>query len=262
MSAYATAMSVAGEGYDRDAFSQIAELEPRSWWFRSRNRLLEATIHECFPQAQTVLEIGCGTGYTLAALRAALPTASLTGTELFEEGLTIARQRWPDVALVQADARDLPFDEEFGLVGAFDVLEHIDDHIGALREAHRVLMPGGGLVVTVPQHAWLWSAADDYARHERRYSRRMLVSAVRAAGFRIERVTSFVSLLLPLMAASRLAARLRPQPPEQFDPWSEFRIPRSADRAFDLLARAEAALIGRGVSLPAGGSLLLVARKP
>ena len=87
---------------------------------------------------------------SLGALRNALRGAQLTGTELFQEGLSVARQRWPNIRLMQADARALPFDSEFDLVAAFDVLEHIDDDTRALAELRTVVRPGGGLIVTVP----------------------------------------------------------------------------------------------------------------
>ena len=246
-------------GYDPAAFAQIVEFEDRSWWFRSRNRLIEQTVRQLFPQAASALEIGCGTGYTLGALRGALPGAALTGTELFEEGLRVARDRWPAVRLMQADARRLPFGAEFDLAGAFDVLEHIDDDVTALSELRRVLRPGGGLVATVPQHRWLWSAADDYAQHQRRYSRRELVARVQGAGFTVRLVTSFVTFPLPAMALSRITRRVKGQRLEDYDPWAEFRIPPLLNSAFELLATVERQAIARGVSLPAGGSLLVAA---
>jgi hypothetical protein len=111
--------------------------------------------------------------------------------------------------------------------------------------------------VTVPQHPFLWSDADTYAQHERRYRRGELVGRVAAAGFRVERVTSFVTLLAPLMVLSRLRSRVG----ASFDPLTEFEIPRPLDRLFERVALAEQRLIERGASLPFGGSLLLVARR-
>jgi len=249
------------EGFNPEAYVHLAELEDRSWWFRSRNRLIEQTVGRFFPHAASALEIGCGTGYSLGALHAALPHAQLTGTELYEEGLAVARQRWPGIRLMQADARALPFASEFDLVGAFDVLEHIDDDAGALLELHRVLKPGGGIILTVPQHRWLWSAADDYGHHQRRYTRTELLTRVKAAGFAVTLVTSFVTLALPAMMLSRIGSRIKHQSVEDFDPRAEFEIPSFIDRTFEILADAERYAIARGASLPFGGSLLLVGRR-
>jgi SAM-dependent methyltransferase len=214
-------------------------------------------VARAFPGARRVLEVGCGTGYTYRALTAALPAAHVVGTELFEEGLAIARERLPGAELRALDVRAMPYAEAFDLVAAFDVLEHIDDDRGALDGMRRALAPGGGLVVTVPQHPFLWSDADTYAHHERRYRRRELVGRVEAAGFRVEHVTSFVTLLAPFMVLSRLRGRVG----ASFDPLAEFEIPRVLDRVFERVALVEQRLIERGVSLPFGGSLLLVARR-
>jgi SAM-dependent methyltransferase len=181
----------------------------------------------------------------------------VVGTELYEEGLAIARERLSGAELRALDVRAMPFEEAFDLVAAFDVLEHIDDDEGALAGMRRALAPGGGLIVTVPQHPFLWSDADTYAQHERRYRRGELVGRVAAAGFRVERVTSFVTLLAPLMVLSRLRSRVG----ASFDPLTEFEIPRPLDRLFERVALAEQRLIERGASLPFGGSLLLVARR-
>lgn len=245
-------------GYDTELFDTLAELEPTSWWFRTRNRLIERTVRSHFGDARRVLEVGCGTGYTMLALARALPAAELTGSELFEEGLSFARRRVPGVRFEQLDALNMDYRETFDLICAFDVLEHIGDDEGVLRAFHTALAPGGGIVVTVPQHPALWSQADVYAHHERRYRRPELVDRIRAAGFELERVTSFVTLLAPLMVASRLRERFG----APFDPLGEFAIPRPVNRGLELVARAEQRLLlDRGVSLPVGGSLLAVARR-
>ena len=83
------------------------------------------------------------------------------------------------------------------------MLEHIDEDEAALAAINRALRPGGGLIVTVPQHRWLWSETDRFSGHERRYTRRELRAKLAAAGFEPRLVTSFVSVLLPVMMASR-----------------------------------------------------------
>jgi SAM-dependent methyltransferase len=205
-----------------------------------------------------MLEVGCGTGFVLAGVRDAFPEIRLVGGELFQAGLAVAARRVPDAELLELDARDLPFDGEFDVVGAFDVLEHIDDDSRALREMHSALRPGGGLLVTVPQHPRLWSAVDEYSQHVRRYTRVELLDKVRGVGFEVVRWTSFVSLLLPILAVSRLRFR----GVKTFDPLSEYRSPPFVDSALGWVLAAERALIKRGLPLPAGGSLLVVARRP
>src|SRR4029450_10038001 len=117
----------------------------------------------------------------LAALQRASPSVRFTGGDALYEALGIARQRLAGVELYQIDARTLPFDREFDVVTSCDVLEHLDDDGAAARELFRVVVPGGGIMVTVPQHRWLWSANDTFSRHRRRYERRQLIRVLEQA---------------------------------------------------------------------------------
>lgn len=249
----------AGEdGFDPQAFDRLALLEPASFWFRSRNQLIDWALERYFPQARDFLELGCGTGFVLAALSQTRPGLRLSGAELHAGGLTHAQSRVPDARFYQLDARALPFAEAFDAVGLFDVLEHIAEDELVLSEVRGALRAGGGLMLTVPQHPWLWSSCDDHAQHERRYRRGELVEKVGRAGFRVLRVTSFVTFLLPVMAASRAWQRRQGRvvdPSREHSAAERLTAPLGAMLAFERL------LIGRGVDLPAGGSLLLLATK-
>jgi SAM-dependent methyltransferase len=242
-----------------ESFDRLPEHEERSFWFRGRNRLIEWALRTYFPRAQSFFELGCGTGVVLAALHAERPELRLAGGEPFAAGLEVARARLPDVPLYQLDGRQLPFAEEFDVVGAFDVLEHVDEDEEVLAQMHQAVRPGGGILVSVPQHPWLWSAVDDYSLHRRRYTAKQLVARVQDAGFHVVRKTSFVSLLLPAVAFSRW--RGRGQDPADCDPTQEFRLPGTVERAFGAAMTAERSLIRTGVSFPAGSSLLLAAHR-
>ena len=85
---------------------------------------------------------------------------------------------------MQLDARELPYEAAFDAVGAFDVIEHITEDERVLASMHRALKPGGVLIVTVPQHKWLWSWTDEQARHKRRYGRRELSTRSMRRDFR------------------------------------------------------------------------------
>jgi SAM-dependent methyltransferase len=245
------------DGYDASYFRRIAEKEPHSFWFRARNRVIVSAVRRHFPEARSMLEVGCGTGFVLAGLHDAFPDMRLVGSELFAEGLEIARSRLPaEVELVVADAHAMPYTAEFDLAGAFDVLEHIEDDLSALEGLRRSVRSGGGLVLTVPQHPALWSAADTFAHHARRYRRDDLLQKLRLAGFKAIEATSFVTTLLPAMVLSRVAHRVVRRP---YDPIEEL-VPGRLNAVFERLLDLEGRMIERGHSLPFGGSLLVVAR--
>jgi SAM-dependent methyltransferase len=158
------------------------------------------------------------------------------------------------------DARHIPHESELDAIGAFDVLEHIEEDEAVLQQIFKALKPGGMVYITVPQHRWLWSAVDEYACHVRRYDADELHQKVCGAGFEIIRSTSFVSTLLPAMYLSRLLKRNKMN--VSMDAMAELRINPIFNKLFEWLLNFELVLVRVGVSLPAGGSRLVVARKP
>lgn len=255
--AYAPALAHGGGGFDPSYFATLARLEEGNFWFRARNELILWALEKYCQGFRSYLEIGCGTGYVLSGVARRFADVSLSASEVFTAGLAYAAQRVPSATFMQMDARSIPFVDEFDVVGAFDVLEHIQEDETVLAQAYKALKPGGHLLLSVPQHAWLWSPADDYAKHERRYAHTEILRKLRGAGFGLRRSTSFVSLLLPLMLASRLIAGKK----RAFDPLDEFRLPAWMNEVFFRIMRGERRLIGLGLNLPVGGSRLLVARK-
>ena len=247
-----------GAGFRPEAFEHLAALEARNFWFRARNRLIVWALKRHFPNMQRYLEIGCGTGYVLAGVAQAYPSATLVGSEVFSVGLPYAAARVKMVELLQMDAREIPYVDEFDVIGAFDVLEHIEEDEVVLAAMSRALRPGGGIAITVPQHPWLWSAADESACHVRRYKIGELREKVLRAGFKLEFETSFVSLLLPAMLASRLTKK---KMKVKDDSMSELSLPAWLNRAFEIVMNLEHHLIRSGVRFKLGGSRLLVATK-
>jgi rRNA maturation protein Nop10 len=135
------------------------------------------------------------------------------------------------------------------------VIEHLDDDTATLTTLRSAVKPGGGVFVTVPQHPALWSAVDEFSRHRRRYTRRELEAKLRTAGLEVLRMTSFASVVLPLLATSR-------RWPRRFEPERELRISSAVNRVLLVLSAVERGIIATGCSLPMGGSLLAVARRP
>lgn len=255
--AFAPELAASDEGWDSAFAERLARSETRHFWFRARNRLVAWALERYFPAAESLLEVGCGSGVVLAALRAHRPVLRLAGSDLYREGLELARERVPDATLVQMDARRVPFEAEFDVVGAFDVLEHVEDDGAVLAGLRRAVRPGGGLLVTVPAHPRLWSVTDDYARHRRRYRRGELEAKLEGAGFRLLRSSGFVSLLLPAVLLSR---RRLPRAVEDFDPSMQLDLDPRVNAALEAVMGLERALIRAGCSFPVGNSRLAVAR--
>ena len=256
--AFAPGLAASNEGYDAAHYRGLYELEARNYWFRARNALLTWALRKYFSDARNFLEVGCGTGFVLAGISAANPRLAIHASEVSSAGLAYAAQRVPRAVLFQMDARAVPYAGHFDIIGLFDVLEHIENDALVLAQAHRALRGGGGLMITVPQHPFLWSRYDEHAHHVRRYTARDLRAKVIAAGFRIVMMTSFVSLLLPLMMLSRF---LRRAPAADFDVLAELRVGRVANFLLAAVLAFERMLITSGIRFPAGGSLLLIAQR-
>lgn len=257
--ALAPELAAQSEGFDPALFAELAVLEARNFWFRARNRLIIWALQRQAPAFTDFLEVGCGTGYVLQGVAAAFPDARLCGTEAQTEGLQFAAARVPRAGFLQMDARRMPFEREFDAIGAFDVIEHIAEDEAVLAQMHRALRPGGSLLLTVPQHPFLWSEYDVRAHHVRRYTGGELRQKLARAGYEIVKMTSFVSVLLPLMMLSRLTRRTAAA---DYDPLSELRIHTLINTLLERALDAERLLIRTGIALPFGGSLLALARRP
>jgi len=252
---YAANLANSQTGFDAAVFDELARREGGHFWFEPRNRLLVGLAARFFPTAKRYLEIGCGTGMVLTAMAASRSWSRLAGSELHPAGLVHARRRLGDKAeFVQMDARRIPAREVFDLIGAFDVLEHITEDQTVMQEVHAALVPGGGFLAAVPQHPALWSQADVAAHHVRRYRRGELERKLRDAHFEILFSTSYASVVLPLMFASRSAAhRTAPR---------ELAMHPLLNGILRGALHAEVALTLKGLAWPVGGSRVVVARKP
>lgn len=257
--AYASDLAQGGSGFKSSYFQELAHLEEVNFWFRSRNRIILWALEEYCQNFRSFLEIGCGNGYVLTGVSKRFPHATLHGSEIFTAGLGFAANRLPAVNLMQMDARNIPFAEEFDVIGAFDVLEHIEADERVLGQIHAALMPHGFMLLTVPQHTWLWSPLDEYACHIRRYAASGLHKKIEAAGFQIVRTTSFVTALLPAMMLSRFFQRRWTA--DRFDATAELKISPWLNSIFGKILGAELVCIKKGINLPVGGSRLIVARK-
>jgi SAM-dependent methyltransferase len=209
-------------GFDKSFFQPLFLLEKNHFWFQSRNELILWALKRFFPGVESFLEIGCGTGFVLSGIKDSCSHVRLLGSDIFIEGLKFAQERMSNVELFQLSAMDIPFENEFDVIGAFDVLEHIEEDDTVLNQMF---------------HAFK--------------------SKVEAAGFHIAYMTSFVFFLFPFMLLSRFVNRSK----TDIDPLTELKVHSVINRMFKGILDIERFFIRSGLSLPFGGSLLLILNK-
>lgn len=241
---------------ERKVYEQMAKLDSRHWWFTARRRILDELIRRVVrpPSNARILEVGAGTGHNLAMLER---FGNVEASELDSVARQLASERLgrevkkaalPDLSMFPSDSYDL--------IALLDVLEHVPDDKGSLDAILKRLKPGGALLLTVPANPWMWSAHDVAHHHHRRYRKSEISTLARNAGFEIELLSPFNSLLFPPIAAVRAMGKLTGKD-DSDDAMPGDLVNKTLDTVFGL----ERSLIGR-VPMPFGVSLVAVLRRP
>lgn len=240
---------------DRIVYDRMAAHDSHHWWYRARRDILAdyVTREAKLPANSRILEIGCGTGHNLPMLA---QFGEVDAIEIDEAARDIASVRLgkpvgaaplPELTGVERGAYDM--------VAVLDVVEHIEDDVGALKAMAECLKPGGAILIAVPAHQWMWSAHDVVNHHKRRYSKATLDAAIKQAGLKHNGLSWFNSLLFPAAVAARLAGKLMGKDDSDDSP-----PPKLLNTIFEKVFRVERHLVGR-VPLTPGLSILTLARK-
>jgi len=238
---------------DRAIYDRMAEIDGEHWWFAARRHIVAELIARQAPlkPGARILEVGAGTGSNLAMLQA---FGKVDAIEPDEAARALASQRGgfavgggllPDEVTLE--------DGRYDLIVLLDVLEHIERDRASLQVLRRKLAPSGRLVLTVPAMPWLWSAHDVAHHHKRRYTKASLRDTLFDGGFHVRHMSHFNSLLFPLIAAARIAARLTGR-----EGGDDVMPARPVNTVLQHVFSAERYWVTRG-ALPVGVSLLAVA---
>ena len=230
----------------------------------TRSEIIERV--EPLPPAPTIADVGCSTGHLLHDIRARYPAARLVGVDLIGSGLEKAHDLVSSAALLRADACDLPIaDRGVDAVVSANLLEHIPDDRGALREFARVLRPGARAVMVVPAGPRTYDYYDRFLGHERRYGRRELASKCVEAGLDVVQDSYIGALLYPAfwLVKQRNRRVKGGLEGEALERQVAADIARTHDsRGGALTWDIERWLTGLGIRLPFGIRSLVVARRP
>jgi SAM-dependent methyltransferase len=203
-----------------------------------------------------MLDIGCGTGGNLAYLAR---RAGSAGIDLSAVALSLARQR-PLPPLAQASSLALPYaDQTFDLVTLFDVLYHqwVTNDDQAIREACRVLRPGGWLLITDSAMPGLWSTHDEIYYARQRYTLEAVQAKLTGIGFQGGAFSYINALLLPVVVVTRLLERLVHTTEDDLRP-----LPNWLNSLLLGVRNLEIIWLCRGGRFPLGSSLVCLTQKP
>jgi SAM-dependent methyltransferase len=241
-------------------YDRMNRLEASMWWYRGLHRLLADTVARRAAGARRGLDGGCGTGGLLRVLGEGRPATRWLGIEIDSQAAKMAQAK-SSFAIAAASIEALPFaDSAFDVAVSADVLSHAGvDPRRALGELHRVLAPGGCLVLNLPAYRWLLSRHDKAVANVRRFTATQVRAMLAAQGFAQIRSSYWNTLLFPLMVVSRLLPRFGSTGSDAKSDVMEY--PRWLDAIFSAALAGERLALKAGARLPFGGSILVTALK-
>ena len=169
-----------------------AALPERDWVPAPRYLLRRDLLLSIFADLKPghVLEMGCGAGALLNEL--ARRGFSALGVDFSQSARDLANAMNVGNGRIHiASSTEAEQEESFDYLCAFEVLEHIEDDLGTLRDWTRYLKPNGTLIISVPAHPERWNPADEWAGHYRRYRRDGLTEMVTSAGYEVTDVQCY-----------------------------------------------------------------------
>jgi len=251
---------------DRKYYQEYYDIERNHWWFKARQYILKAIIEKHLIDTQKsnkkILNIGAATGATTQMLSA------------YGEVVTVEYDKYCcdflseklNINAINASMTDLPFnDNQFDLVCAFDVIEHIEDDAVALKEVNRVMNNGGNFFITVPAFNFLWSNHDDVNHHIRRYTNKTLNKVMNIAGLHASYASYFNFWLFLPIAIVRLTQKIVPtKKSKNASSGSDFEKMNSWELLNKFLYRlflSEIFFFKRKIRLPSGVSYFCIGKK-
>ena len=193
---------------EKNFYKTYFEVEKDHWWFRVRRNIILSLIKKYkIPKTEKIFDFGCGSGYTVGYLQKL--GFNVSGADVSFEAIDFGLTQGIENLEVVQGAEIRPTEGGFGLILALDVIEHIEDDLGAIRGVERALKPGGMAIITVPAYQWLWGVQDEVAHHYRRYTAGSLAGVLkRATSLKILKKTYFNTFLFFPIVAVRLLSKL------------------------------------------------------
>lgn len=229
----------------------------------SRREAIRQLSLRHLPERPAILDIGCSSGHMLRDLAAAFPTAMVMGADVVRGPLERLAEDLPGVPLFRFDVQRCPLPSSvLDAVVMLNVLEHVSDDRAALDQVHRILKPGGLVVIEVPAGPHLFDDSDRALKHFRRYRLADLTCALERVGFRVVRQSHLGFLVYPAFVATKRRRQQTYGPATDPLRRLEHQVTSTANsRALGIALTLERAL-GRWLRYPIGIRCLIVGLRP
>ena len=191
-------------------FDLHQQLEEKHWWFAARRRIVHALAREIMQgrEQELIVDVGCGTGGTVASLSEEFSCLGIDSSEL---AINMAKAAYPSCRFLHGRIQDglEGVEQPAALYLLMDVLEHIKKDRDFLADIVSAARPESHVLITVPARMDLWSQHDVTAKHLRRYEMDDFTALWKGLPARPLLVSFFNSRLFPLIWTARFAARLQ-----------------------------------------------------
>lgn len=220
------------------------------WWFVGRHDLISKIFSTLRLENNRVLEIGCSSGENSKIFNGSI---NYYGIDISLNAI----KRGNSNNLILSDANHIPFfDKTFDVVLLLDVLEHIEDDVSTIREAHRILKDGGFMLVLVPAFKFLWNEHDILNEHKRRYTKKDLIVKINKK-FDIVRISYWNFFLFVPVALMKIIKRVSMKKTADF-----VELPDTInDILFLNILKIENYLIQKKIYIPIGVSIICICKK-
>jgi ubiquinone/menaquinone biosynthesis C-methylase UbiE len=242
-------------GMESAEYTLMQEMEETMWWYHGLHANVLQAIAAYAPGFKDLLDAGCGTGGMLKLIRDTHPAGRLHGLDISEQACAAAHDK-SRASIVVGSADALPYpDQAFDVLISLDVLNYDLDISAAVGGFFRVLRPGGYMILNLAAYPWMLSYHDRAVGQCRRFTRPGAKAMLQEQGFRIVLATYWNTVLFPLMVLRRkLSPASAASDVKPFHPL--------VNGMFKACLAAERAFIRRGLAMPFGGSILIVAQRP
>lgn len=228
--------------------------EIKHWWYRVRREIVKNIFDKyiCAKDLK-ILDVGCGTGALMKELGS---YGEVYGLDFSEKAIEFCKKRG-EKNLILGSINKIPFEDNFfDVVVSLDVLEHIDDDIGAIFEIRRVLKKGGISIIFVPAFMFLWGKSDELGCHIRRYLVSDLKKKISGVGLSIIRSSYFNTFLfLPILFVRSVVRLFKIKIESENNMNSKF-----INKVFYIIFHIESLLL-KWIKFPFGVSALIISKK-